>query len=171
MGFFGGIPPSVEEWVQVEGHPNYKVSNYGRVRSSNRILKLSLSNGYSLVCIALGKAGQKKTYRVHRLVASAFIENPNEKPFVNHMDGMKRNNIVSNLEWCTAKENIAHAWATGLMTNASKIKISDDDVSAMRAMATTGRFTLEVIAGLFDVDTSTVHNIKRSKHRFAENKE
>lgn len=65
-------------------------------------------NGYLVVGI-LGKQ-----YRVHRLIAQAFIPNPENKPQVNHKDGNKLNNNIENLEWCTAKENIRHSWENGL---------------------------------------------------------
>jgi hypothetical protein len=67
------------------------------------------NRGYNTVRLA------SKTKMVHRLVAEAFIPNIDSKPFVNHKDGNKLNNLVSNLEWCTHQENQAHAWATGLM--------------------------------------------------------
>lgn len=57
---------------------------------------------------------QRKTYQVHRLIAMAFIPNPDKKPYINHKDGNKHNNSIDNLEWCTASENNKHAWRTGL---------------------------------------------------------
>ena len=77
-------------------------------------------NGYLYVSKQSGR--KTKHYYVHRLVAEAFIENPLNKPEVNHIDGNKRNNIVENLEWCTRGENIIHAYKTGLNTPSEKQK-------------------------------------------------
>lgn len=73
-------------------------------------LKPSSNRGYYVVNI------NRKPRSVHRLVATAYIDNPEHKPQVNHIDGNKHNNRVDNLEWCTGEENIAHAWRTGIMT-------------------------------------------------------
>lgn len=98
-----------EIWKDVPGcEGKYFVSNLGRVKGPKKILKPSISNwGYERLRIRtnLGKAISP---RVHRLVAQAFIPNPEGKPEVNHIDGDKRNNRVSNLEWVTPSENKLH---------------------------------------------------------------
>lgn len=97
-----------EKWVEILD--DYKVSNYGRVMHWKRrhVLKQQMQKGYKTVSIA------GKKYRVHRLVAQAFIPNPENKPVVNHMDGCKTNNNVRNLEWTTDLENRIHAEKHGL---------------------------------------------------------
>lgn len=104
-----------EIWRDIEGYDGlYQVSNHGRVRSfkgkTPRILKFGAMSGkgYPCVCLTNPPARQRSCY-VHRLVASAFLEADNERTYVNHKDGDVRNNHVSNLEWCTAAENSAHA--------------------------------------------------------------
>lgn len=69
---------------------------------------------YGYERVVLTKDGIRKTYSVHKLVALAFIPNPENKTTINHMDGNKRNNNVSNLEWATEKENQNHKWKNGL---------------------------------------------------------
>ena len=108
-----------EEWVTVQNFPNYEVSNMGNVRSKDRIvirkgnptkilgmdLKPRFINGYYRVTLYAGNRAHKKQYMVHRLVAEHFIENPHNYPYINHKDENKLNNVVDNLEWCTAKYN------------------------------------------------------------------
>lgn len=97
----------LEEWRQIRGFPNYLISNLGRVYSkqSDRLLKLALKkSGY--VYVALSDTDKIiKNLRVHRLVAEAFIPNPDNLPCINHKDENKVNNRIDNLEWCTAKYN------------------------------------------------------------------
>lgn len=89
----------------------YGVSNDGKVftykQGKNREVKQHDHKGYQRVFLFLGN--QRKTYFVHRLVAEAFIKNKDDKEFVNHKDGNKRNNRVENLEWCTREENQRHS--------------------------------------------------------------
>lgn len=123
-----------EIWKDMNEFPDcYEVSNFGRVRSKDReihylnhgtpcimhkkgqLLKISLdSDGYPRIDISVN--GKGYGFNVHRLVAQSFIPNPTNKPTVNHIDGIKTNNHVSNLEWATYQEQSDHAIATGLRT-------------------------------------------------------
>ncbi len=111
-----------EEWKVISSHPEYQVSNYGKVKrfipdKFNRelkILKMSKDrSGYFYVNL-YNKQGKKK-YKIHRLLLLAFkpINNP-ELYQCNHIDGNKQNNNINNLEWCTGSENIKHAYRIGL---------------------------------------------------------
>lgn len=116
------IQSAYEIWCAIDNC--YAVSNKGRVKSlvrdvfnhtgiihkPERILKLQTDHkGYARVSL-----GKRKALAVHRLVAKAFIQNPQNKPQVNHIDGNKLNNCVENLEWCNNRENQLHAVRTGL---------------------------------------------------------
>ena len=114
-----------EIWKPIEGYEGlYEVSNLGRVKSLERyvgkrhhIKEKYLTNdvnqkGYCRVLLSMN--GKAKHYAVHRLVAEAFIPNKQNKPQINHIDGNKANNCATNLEWCTASENLIHARLKGL---------------------------------------------------------
>lgn len=107
----------VEEiWKDVVGYEDlYQVSNMGNVKRKisrrcliERIIAPTKSHGY--MRLGLCRNNKVKMHNVHRLVAMAFIPNPECKPFVNHMDGNKKNNSIDNLEWVTAQENTRHAY-------------------------------------------------------------
>ena len=99
----------VETFVKIVGFENYEVSNLGKVRNikSGKVLKPHLNHkGY--LKHHLSKNNKLKELFLHRIVATAFIDNPEGKPCVNHIDENKLNNDLSNLEWCTVKENNVH---------------------------------------------------------------
>lgn len=105
----------MEKWVEVDENPNYLVSDTGRIRRKGSEVDHSVRDKKGYLTIDLYKDSERSTRRVHRLVAEAFIPNPEGKPEVNHIDGNRHNNNASNLEWVTSKENCRHAWDIGLM--------------------------------------------------------
>lgn len=111
----------MEEWRVVQDFPNYSVSNFGNVKNTvtNKNMRLNLKGGYIHVSLVHNK--QKTTFKVHRLVAAAFIPNPENKSDVNHEDKNKTNNHVSNLTWMTRKENNQHK-SIGLIYKSNKNK-------------------------------------------------
>lgn len=109
---------------EILGYSNYFVSKDGVVfsKKTNKHLKPRITKlGYARV--ALYNNNKPKDFSVHRLVAQAFIPNPENKPCINHINGIKTDNRVENLEWCTYSENTLHGYRTGLITISDKCKI------------------------------------------------
>lgn len=99
----------IEEWKDIEGYPDYMVSNLGRVKSlkfgKGKILKpQTLNNGYLI--IGLSQNGKRTPFLIHRLVAEAFIPNLDNKHCIDHINTIRTDNRVENLRWCTQKENL-----------------------------------------------------------------
>lgn len=164
----------MEVWRVIKGYPHYEVSNIGNVRSLDRIIPCGLKNrrfrgkplrmriknyGY----VSLTADGISNNFYVHRLVALMFIDNPENKPQINHIDGNKFNNVLSNLEWCTARENLKHAVDTGLNKNkgedASISKLTAKQVMEIRD----NPLSFSVIARKYSICSSSVFNIKQRK--------
>lgn len=111
-----------EVWVDIPGYEgHYQVSNLSRIRSLDKLVNggrsgvklkkskvLTHANRHGYRCVTLSKHGMSKTNLVHRVVASVFIPNLDNKPFINHINGIKHDNRIENLEWCTGKENSDH---------------------------------------------------------------
>lgn len=95
---------AIEEWKKHKDFPNYEFSSFGNVKKNGINIKLSYrENGSRFIY-------KRKEYSVHRVIAKLFIPNPHNKPQVNHIDGNRWNNIISNLEWCTNSENVKHSY-------------------------------------------------------------
>lgn len=172
-----------EIWIDIRDYEGiYQVSNLGRVRSLDRIVprgdKGLTIKGRILSMNKLNKSGyrtcilsrrDKKDYRrFNRLVAEAFIDNPDKKPFVNHIDGDKLNNHVDNLEWSTCSENTQHAYDTGLIPKGelhSRSKISKKDVRSIFKLAKERLYKQKEIAYMYDISSSLVSRILHGKER------
>lgn len=113
--------------------------------------------GYLAVCVK--REGRKHTYYVHRLVAEAFLGAPSDCNEVNHLDGDKSNNHISNLEWTTHSKNLQHAVANGLYGRTS---LTPDQVRLIRRMLRDGA-SLGVTAKAVGVSKATVYGIKRGR--------
>lgn len=114
--------------------------------------------------------GSKHTALVHRLVAEAFIPNPDNKPQVNHLNGNKLDNRVSNLEWTTSSENHLHARKNNLNVNPKGekcrgAKLKDIEVVSIRKLWSLGGYNQLILANMFKVDQSTISKIVNLKER------
>ena len=101
----------MEEWRELNGHRNYMVSSYGRIkRIDSGKIYTGITNNRGYVRFDLSEHGKRFVVAGHRAVAEAFLPKVDGKTLVNHKDGNKRNNKVENLEWCTQHENSIHAY-------------------------------------------------------------
>jgi len=169
-----------EIWKDIKGYGSlYQISNCGRVKSlrrknsyrrivKERILKFGLnSSGYYNVNLYLNN--RRITIGIHRLVAEAFIPNPENKPEVNHKDGIKTHNEDYNLEWCTSKENHAHKnevlkkHTRG--ENNGRFKLTDVQIYEIKKLLKTSNLFQKEIAKIFNVTQSYISQIKLNKIR------
>jgi len=166
-----------EIWKDISSYEGmYQISNIGNVKSLSRMMRtygktkyhLSKEKNLSLVTagagykhIGLCKGGKCSIFTVHRLVAQAFVPNPNNLPCVNHIDGVKLNNNYMNLEWCTKAQNNQHALDIGLRTPFSgegscAAKLTDSLVLEIRA----SKLHRQHLAEIYKVSYSTIYAIQ-----------
>ncbi len=173
-----------EQWKPVKDYEGlYEVSSLGRVRSLDRLAGTrwgttekfvagvtltytTKSNRYHRCC--LQKTGRKRKYvSVHRLVAEAFIPNPENKPQVNHINGAKKDNRAENLEWNTSKENINHAIESGLISikgdNHPGAILNEDKVGEIKYLLNKNKLNQTEIGDMFGVTNYAICDIKRGK--------
>lgn len=116
--------------------------------------------GYHRVNIHLDEG--KKTYLLHRVVALMHLPNPRGLPQINHIDGDKSNNSVTNLEWCTGKENVKHSVDVGLVKRGSdrpNAKLTDEQVLLMRELRNTKKCTYYELAEMFNISYQSAHRV------------
>lgn len=168
-----------EIWKDIPGYEgSYQVNNFGIIKSlsrltdhgkygkfimKGRILKPKKHNGYMIVSLRLNN--KTVTASIHKLVALAFIENPENKPCVNHINGIKDDNRMENLEWCTYKENMSHAVKTGLNnmkgTNHHKAKLNDNDIRTIRKSR--NKISQSKLGEMFNVSQQHINKIMTGK--------
>ena len=175
-----------ETWIPIIDFSDiYEVSNLGNVRSIKRTVKMSncrlrefpskrlswqtQKQGYVFVLLSRHSKCYKRY--IHRLVAEAFIPNPNHLPQVNHIDGNKNNNVRSNLEWCTASQNCQHAHDNRIYQNAvgsmcPNAKITEADVIDIRRRALAGEVQQKIADdyGIGRKAITKIINRQRWKH-------
>lgn len=175
----------MEEWRVIKDFPDYEVSDLGRVRSKDRYIWQNFAHGYkqrfckSSIIKPLNAKGYrrvglyhgngKELFSVHRLVAEAFINNPQNKRVVNHKNGIKDDNRLSNLEWCTDSENCIHALKTGLRkaqkgSKSSRAKLTESDVILIRKLYNEYKIKQEIIGVIFGLKRGTVSSITTRKN-------
>ena len=164
-----------EEWRDIKGFEGiYQVSNEGRVRSldhvtagrhwKGKVLSAAVKAGYPSVRLSNG--AEKRSCRVHRLVAEAFLDNPETLPEVNHIDGNKNNNHVDNLEWCTSKKNKVHAWIIGL-TKLPPAQAPRPVIQILEGREIASYASMEIAEIITGIDAGTICGCCKGKRKSA----
>ena len=161
---------NIEQWkdVYINGKlTNYLVSNHGKVfsKSTKRILAPTKNKEYPQVKISA--SNREYTRKIHRLIAEAFIPNPDNKPEINHKDGNRGNNELTNLEWVTHSENVKHAYDTGLTKirhgiNASNSKYNDEQIHEVCKLLEEDKGNRYIVSKT-GVGDSAISNIKNGR--------
>lgn len=152
-----------EQWKTIPGFENYEVSDLGRVKNASKVLSIS-NDGYGYPLAHLYLAGRRHTLKVHRLVMLAFVGE--RKLDVNHINGIKTDNRLVNLEYATRSENIIHAYRTGLKrgsaskgTNHYRSKLSENEVLEIRESLVSSK----LLAAKFKVSINTIYYVRSGK--------
>lgn len=153
------------KWAAIKGYETrYEVSDCGDIRKINGeiIRQYKNSNGYLLARLS----GPRKEVRVHRVVAEAFILNPKNLPFVNHIDCTRSNNSVENLEWCTQWENLNHSQKLGRMQRnywvgkrSPNAKLNDTQISDIRSEYKKGGISWQSLAKKYNTNKRSIGRI------------
>lgn len=151
-----------EFWEQYKD-TDYLVSTLGNVWGNKRNHKMALTDdGCGYLKVNLSINSKSVITKVHRMVAIAFIANPDVKPTVNHIDGTKYNNHVDNLEWASMKEQIDHAYSAGLLPP-TWVHLSELDVECIKLAFVEG-YNDAYLSKKFNVCAATISNIRKLKN-------
>lgn len=157
--------------IEIPGfNSKYLVSDVGAVfNKSGKKLYVSIDkHGYPRV--ALYKNGRRSGYTVHRLVCNAFLPNPDNKPVVNHKNGIRTDNRIENLEWCTVSENVLHGFKMGRVGKTAKGEaaphhiLKEKDIPEIRKMLSSGELSLKEIGARYGVSLHTIYSVKSGKN-------
>lgn len=162
-----------EIWKDVLGcETMFAVSNKGRLygKRSGKVLSQTDAGGYLGHSTKIGgRDGQSVRLRTHRIVAEAFLDNPDCKPQVNHIDGNKHNNCASNLEWVTGSENMKHAHSIGLINvqgvqnPAASLTTKDLEYIKLNSRQSGGKMTQRQLGNVLNVSHVTVGRVLRDQ--------
>ena len=149
-------------WLVVEEFPNYEVSDSGEIRRVGKVKVRKPHDNHGYLVVGMNVGSKQVNRLVHRMVAKAFIPNPNQLPEVNHIDGNKHNNAASNLEWVTSRQNQQHAYATGLRVSAKALTL--DQVKQIKAEYVRGSSTYgaPALAAKYGVGKTTIQRVINS---------
>ena len=150
---------------EIKGLIGYEISDSSIIRNkSNGRIKSQYISSTGYYMISISTKNKSKPYRVHRLLAEAFIPNPEKKPHINHIDGNKLNNQISNLCWVTHKENMQHAFKTGLANNTGSkngmSKLTEDQVIKIKRLLSEGVSQYKIAKIIGGISRSAIMNIK-----------
>ena len=159
-------PVKGEKWKKID--ETYSISSLGRVRNDlTQVIRKTTFNKYGYERVTL-KNNQSRS--IHRLVAEAFISNPDNLPEVNHKDGVKANNAKTNLEWCTEADNLKHAEELGLRNtlgeNSPKAKMTEQQAISVCELLDAGKSSMDIVGQVGSPLTKTMVDKIRSGLRW-----
>ncbi len=160
----------MKEWKTIPGFSRYKASTDGEIYTPNwrggktgRLLNPAKDKMGYLRTVLVSDLGENCTIKVHRIIASTFLPNPDSKATVNHKNGIKTDNRAENLEWATRSENVAHSFKTGLQSNKGVknpiSKLTEEQVIEIRRLFKPREMGRKKLAEIYGVKPTTIKDI------------